>query len=100
MNATDHHGARHGLRAWWASPPRPGMRRLLSPWEYRHPRAWARLRIVSAVVLVGLGITTTAFGGDDAKTFAWTLVFLAAGAAQIAGAAWDLSIARSSPPAS
>jgi hypothetical protein len=47
------------------------------------------------MVLVGLGVVTLSFGGHDWKTYGWTLAFLAAGAAQLAFAYWELSIARS-----
>jgi uncharacterized membrane protein YdfJ with MMPL/SSD domain len=35
MHAPDDNTAPKGLRGWWASPPRSGMRRVISPWEYR-----------------------------------------------------------------
>jgi hypothetical protein len=35
MNAANDNAARKGLRRRWASPPRPGMQRLINPWEYR-----------------------------------------------------------------
>jgi hypothetical protein len=95
MQAPNTSPARTGLRGLWTSPPRAGMRLLISPWEYRHLRAWARVRIASGVVLVGLGGVTLAFGGDDWKTYGWTMAFLAAAAANLACASWELSIARS-----
>jgi hypothetical protein len=84
-----------GLRAWWATPPRTGIRRVISPGEYRHLRGWARVRIVSGGVLTALGVVTLAFGGNDWKTYGWATVFFAAAAANWAFAAWELSIARS-----
>lgn len=77
------------------TPPRAGMERIISPWEYRHPRRWATVRAVAGVVLVGLGLTTLAFGGSDSATYIWTLAFLAAGAADLAFARWLQRIARS-----
>jgi hypothetical protein len=71
------------------------MRLIISPWEYRHLRAWARLRMACGIVLTGLGVVTLSFGGSDSKTYAWTGAFLAAAAAQLAFASWELSIARS-----
>ncbi len=76
------------------TPPRAGMQRIISPWEYRHLRAWARVRIVGGAVLVGLGFVTLAFGGSDSKTYIWALAFLAAGVADFGFAAWLLGIAR------
>ncbi len=63
-------------------------------WEYRHLPAWAGVRIVSGIVLAGLGVVTFSFGGNDWKTYGWTMAFLAA-AANLAFASWELSIARS-----
>jgi hypothetical protein len=71
------------------------MRLIISPWEYRHLRAWARVRIASGVVLAGLGIVTLSFGGSDSKTYGWAMACLAAAAAHLAYASWELSIARS-----
>jgi hypothetical protein len=95
MNAPNNNPARKGLRAWWASPPRTGLRLIIAPWEYRHLRAFASLRIVGGTVLVCLGLVTLGFGGTDGKTYAWALAFAAAGAAHFAFALWELSIARS-----
>jgi hypothetical protein len=71
------------------------MRLIIAPWEYRHLRGFARLRIASGMVLVGLGVVTLSFGGNDWKTYGWTLAFLAAAAANLAFAYWELTIARS-----
>jgi hypothetical protein len=95
MQAPPENPAPKGLRGWWASPPRSGMRRIISPWEYRHLRGWARVRITGAVVAGALGLVTLSFGGSDSKTYAWATVFLAIAAANLAFAYWLLSIARS-----
>ena len=87
--------APEGLRGWWTSPPRSGMRLIISPWEYRHLRAWAGVRIASGIALVGLGAVTLWFGGNDWKTYGWTMVFLALAAAQFSFGYWELTIARS-----
>ena len=96
MDAPNHNTARKGLRAWWTSPPRSGLRLIIAPWEYRHLRAVAGVRIAAGIVLIGLGLVTLSFGGNDGKTYGWTMAFLAAGAAHSAFAYWELSIARSS----
>ncbi len=85
--------APRGLRGWWASPPRSGLRRIISPVEYRHLRGFARLRIVSGSVLTGLSVITLAFGGNDARTYGWASVFLVPAAANLAFARWELMIA-------
>jgi hypothetical protein len=93
---SDNTGPR-GLRGWWASPPRSGMRRIIAPWEYRHLRAFARVRIAAGIVLAGLGVVTLSFGGNDWQTYGWTLVFLALAAAQFSFAYWLLTIASPGP---
>ncbi len=95
MNASNDNTAPKGLRGWWTSPPRAGMRRIISPWEYRHLRASASVRIAGGIVLAGLGVVTLSFGGNDWKTYGWTMAFLAAAAANLAFAYWELSIAGS-----
>jgi hypothetical protein len=95
MNAGNDNTAGNGLHGWWASPARSGMRRLISPWEYRHLRFWAGVRMGAGIVLVGLGVVTLCFGGNDRKTYGWTMAFLAMAAANVAFASWELTIARS-----
>jgi hypothetical protein len=65
-----------GLRGWWASPPRSGMRRIIAPWEYRHLRFSAGLRIGAGIVLAGLGVVTLVGGSFTAKAVGWALLFL------------------------
>ena len=77
------------------SPPRSGMQLIIAPWEYRHLRGFARFRIAGGMVAAALGVVTLSFGGNDAKTYAWTLVFLGVAAANFAWAVWELRIARS-----
>ncbi len=95
MNAPNDNTAPKGLRGWWASPPRSGMRRILAPWEYRHLRFWARVRIGAGVVLVGLGAVTLVGGSFTTEAVVWAMVFLAVATAQFAVAYWLLTIARS-----
>ena len=84
-----------GVRGWWASPQRSGMRRVISPWEYRHLQAWACVRIAAGIGLVGLGAVTLSFGGNDGMTYGWTAFWLALAAAQFSFAYWELTITRS-----
>ena len=95
MNAQNDNSAPNGLGGWWASPPRSGMRRIISPWEYRHLRPSAGAHIGAGVVLAGLSAVTLSLGGNDWKTYGWTLVFLALAAAQFSFGCWELTIARS-----
>ena len=95
MNEPIDNTAPKGLRGWWASPPRSGMQRIIAPWEYRHLRGWARVRIAAGTVLAGLGAVTLVGGSFSPKAAGWAALALAAAAAQFLYAAWELAIARS-----
>jgi hypothetical protein len=84
-----------GLRGWWMTPPRTGIRRIISPWEYRHLRTWATVRMAAGVILIGLGFSTLGFGGSDSTTYIWASAFLVTGVAEFGVASWLLSVARS-----
>jgi signal transduction histidine kinase len=66
---------------------------LIRPWEYRHLRFIAGVRISAGIVSVSLGVVTLAFGGADAETYGWTMAFVAIGAANLAFGFWDINIA-------
>ena len=94
MNAHDNNNtAPKGLRGWWADPPRSGMRRIIAPWEYRHLRGWAGLRLAAGVFTGILGAIVLSTVSDGWVIFGAYL--LVAAAANIALAYWLLSIARS-----
>ena len=96
MNAHNDNTAPRGLRGWWASPPRSGMRRIIAPWEYRHLRAWARARIVAGNLLALCGFLALSFGSTGSKAYGVAAaVFLVAAAAHFSFAYWELTIARS-----
>jgi hypothetical protein len=95
MNAPNDNTAPKGLRGWWASPPRSGLQRIIAPWEYRHLRGFARVRIAAGVVLAGLGAVTLVGGSFTAAAVGFGILFLAAAAASFGWAAWELAIARS-----
>jgi hypothetical protein len=92
QNASNNKAAK-GLRGWWTSPPRSGLRLIISPIEYRHLRAWGRVRIASAILLTGPGVVTLSFGGNDQKTYGWAIWFLGGAAANAAFGSWELSLA-------
>jgi hypothetical protein len=50
-------------------------------------------RAGAGVALIGLGVTTLAFGGNDWATYGWTLFFLALAVAQFSVAGWFVHIA-------
>jgi hypothetical protein len=79
----------------WGTPPRSGMQRIIAPWEYRHLRGWAGVRIAAGIVLVGLGAVTLFGGSFSTKAVGWAMLFLAGAAAELLFAAWELAIARS-----
>jgi hypothetical protein len=95
MNAPNHTTAAERLRRWWFTPPRPGLQRIIAPWEYRHLRFWACVRIGAGIVLAGLGAVTLVGGSFTAEAAGWAVLFLACAVASFAWAAWDLAIARS-----
>jgi hypothetical protein len=94
MNATNDNTAAKGLRGWWLTPPRSGMQRWIAPWEYRHLRGWAAMRIASGIVFAGLGVYVilAAWPSTWAIFGAYLLV---AGVANLPFAYWELNIASS-----
>ena len=96
MNAQNDNPTPSSTTTWWrwGTPPRSGMQRIIAPWEYRHLRAFARVRIAAGIVLVGLGAVTLSEGSYSTKAIGWATLFLAA-AASFSFAAWELAIARS-----
>ena len=92
MNAPDASTAAKGLRGWWASPPRPGMQRLINPWEYRHLRVFGATRIAGGIVAAAAGVVCLSYG-----VYGWATFFLVVGALNLAGGSWYLTVARSAP---
>ena len=84
---------RKGRRGWWLTPPRPGMHRLIAPWEYRHLRFAGVTRIAGGSVAAAAGIVCLAYG-----VYGWAAFFLVLGAPNLAGGYWYLTIARSASP--
>jgi hypothetical protein len=93
MYVADDNAARKGLRGWWASPPRPGMQRLINPWEYRHLRAFAITRIAGGIVAATAGVVCLSYAA-----YGWAAFFLVVGVLNLAGGYWYITIARSAPP--
>ena len=62
MNAPNDNTAAKGLRGWWLSPPRPGMQRLISPWEYRHLRVSGVTRAAAGGFQLGIGLVLLSLG--------------------------------------
>jgi hypothetical protein len=93
MSAADDNSGAKGLRGWWLSPERSGMRRLLAPFEYRHVRAFGVTRIVGGVVAAAAGVVCLSYAA-----YGWAAFFLVVGALNLACGYWELTIARSAPP--
>jgi hypothetical protein len=90
MNASSDSTGATGLRGWWASPPRSGLHRLISPPEYRHLRAFGVTRIFGGGVAGAAGLICLSYGVPG-----WAAFFLVIAAANLAGGSWFLSIDRS-----
>jgi hypothetical protein len=90
MNAPNDNTGPKGLRRWWASPPRSGMRRFIVPWEYHHLRAFGVMRIAGGSVAAAAGVVCLSYG-----VYGWAAFFLVLAALNLAGGSWYLTIARS-----
>ena len=90
MYAQNDSTAPKGLRGWWASPPRSGLRRLIAPWEYRHLRAFGVTRIAGGSVAAAAGVVCLSYG-----VYGWAAFFLVLAALNLAGGYWYLTIVRS-----
>ncbi|MFZ0376491.1 MAG: hypothetical protein WAL38_01575 [Solirubrobacteraceae bacterium] len=89
MNASNDDTAPKGLRGWWQSPPRSGMQRLISPWEYHHLRVFGLMRIAGGSAALGAGVICLAY-----NAYGWAAFFLVLGVGNFAGGYWYLSIDR------
>ena len=90
MNAPNDNTAAKGLRGWWLSPPRPGMQRLIVPYEYRHLRVFGVGRIAGGSVAAAAGVVCLSYG-----VYGWAAFFLVIAALNLAGGSWYLTIDRS-----
>jgi hypothetical protein len=92
MNAPNDNTAAKGLRGWWASPPRPGLQRLIVPFEYRHLRAFGVTRIFGGSAAAAAGLVCLSYG-----VHGWAAFFLVIATLNLAGGSWYLAIDRSAP---
>ncbi len=90
MKAPNDNTKAPGLRGWWLSPPRPGLHRLINPWEYRHLRFSGVMRIFGGSVAAAAGVVCLAY-----RVYRWAAFFLVQGALNLAGGYWYLTIDRS-----
>jgi len=90
MNASNDNTAAKRLRRWWLSPPRPGLQRLIYPFEYRHLRGFGVTRIAGGSAAAAAGVICLAYG-----VYGWAAFFLVLAALNLAGGSWYLTVARS-----
>jgi len=90
MNASSDSTWQRRLRDWWLTPARPGLQRLIHPWEYRNLRRFAVIRIVGGCIATAAGVICLAY-----SAYAWAAFFLVIGVLDLAGGFWFLTIARS-----
>jgi hypothetical protein len=104
MNAPNDRAAPTGLRGWWLSSQRPGMQRLISPWEYRHLQGAANVRFTAGGFQLGIGLVLLSLGrqaGTEAerrKMYRLSAWFLLPAAGNILAGCWYTTITRAAPP--
>jgi hypothetical protein len=85
------------------TPTRSGWRRLITPWEYRHLRAFGSVRLAGGGFTVGLGAVLLSLGRkagtaqERRKCYGWAAFFLIQGALQLLGGGMDMVADRSTP---
>ncbi len=89
MNEPNESTAPKGLRGWWDSPPRSGLRRTIAPWEYRHVRVSGVVRGACGALLVIGGVLFLSYGA-----YGWAALFLIVGALNLGGGIWLFTIDR------
>jgi hypothetical protein len=87
MHASTDTIGRKSLRDRWLTPPRPGLQRLIAPYEYRHLRFFGVGRVVGGSVAAAAGIICLAY-----DAYGWAAFFLAIAALNLAGGSWYLTI--------
>lgn len=86
------------------TPSRSVMRRLITPWEYRHLHAVANVRFAAGGFHLGIGLVLLSLGRragtapERRKCYGWAAWFLVFAALQFSGGFLDVTAARSAPP--
>ena len=86
---SDSTAPRRSLREWWLTPARPGLQRLINPWEYRHLGVCGITRIAGGSLGGAAGIICLAYG-----VYGWAVFFLVLAALNVGGGWWYISIDR------
>ena len=101
MNGSNDNTAAKDLRERWLSPPRPGMQRFISPWEYRHLPVSGVTRAAAGGFQLGIGLVLLSLGrqaGTDRerrKMYRLSAWFLVPAAANLASGFWYTTIVSS-----
>ena len=101
MNAPNDMTAAKVLREWWLSPPRPGLQRLISPWEYRHLRVFGVTRAAAGGFQLGIGLVLLSLARsaetdqERRKMYRVSAWFLVPAAGNLVGGYWYAAIAGS-----
>ncbi len=86
------------------APSRFVMRRLITPWEYRHLHAVAGVRFAAGGFHLGIGVVLLSLGRhaetdrERRKCYRWAAWFLVFAALLLSGGYLDMTAARSAPP--
>ena len=101
MNAPHDSTAAKGLRGRWLSPPRSGLHRLISPWEYRHLAVSGATRTAAGGFSLGVGLVLLSLARkadtdqERRKLYRLSAWFLVPAAGNLAGGYWYSKIASS-----
>jgi hypothetical protein len=104
VNTPNDNPASKGLRGRWLSPPRPGIQRFISPWEYRHLRISGVTRAAAGGFQLGIGLVLLSLGrqaGTDherRKMYRLSAWFLVPATGNLASGYWYTTIAPTAPP--
>jgi hypothetical protein len=83
---------------------RSGLKRLITPWEYRHLNAAMAARFAGGGFQLGVGLVLLSLGNkaetpaERRKCYKFAAWFLAPAAANLLGGLLDLTVARTAPP--
>jgi hypothetical protein len=101
VNTPNGNTAVKGLRGRWLSPPRSGLHRLISPWEYRHLGVSGATRAAAGGFSLGVGLVLLSLGRnaetdqERRKMYRLSAWFLVPAAGNLAGGYWYVKIASS-----
>jgi hypothetical protein len=85
-------------------PSRSGLRRLISPWEYRHLHGAMAARFAGGGFQLGIGLALVSLGrkaetdAERRKCYRFAALFLVPAAGNLVGGLLDLTVARTVPP--